>query len=231
MRTHVFRLGLPTVLFFLGACSGDQRDESLATVLDALTTTESILSFEGTTSNSGSNLQWRGTTGSATSVTPPSHLSKAMSVGFGWNPSAISAPLSALGALSGPPKIDVRFPSGYANQSAYWGQVALYVSCSSANIFNHYVGPVALAGGRRVYKTYSFPSLPPNVATALSSKNGCTVAVQLNLSNSGSKPVFVDHLTFGESFGGSSGSGGLGGATGGGTAGAPAGAGGSGGGG
>jgi hypothetical protein len=127
--------------------------------------------YEGAIGASGSNLDWRATGGVAASTTPSSHLVKAMSLGSDWNPSARSASLSPLGALSGAPKVDVRLPTGYVNQSQYWGQIALFFTCSSAGVTNFYHGPVPLSGPTGSYKTYTFPALE-----ATAEKRGVSIA-------------------------------------------------------
>jgi len=175
MASRALRLGFPSLLAIIAACSGDRTEEQLGVSLEALSTNGRILSFEGGIGGSGTGLDWKAAVGTATSSTTANHLTKAMALGANWNPSATSAPLSALGPLSGPPKIDVRFPTGYANQGSYWGQAALYITCASANIFNHYVSPAQLLGPTGTYKTYTLGTLPSNVASALSNQNGCTV--------------------------------------------------------
>jgi len=206
MNVRTTRLALVPWLVLFAACSGDRVNEELGFVQEALTTTERILGFEGTISGAAGS-DWRPVTGTASSTTTHSEGTRAISLGSNWNPSAVSAPLSALGTLSGAPSVDVLLPTGYQPQASYYGQVALFVTCGTT-VVNQYVGPVALSGPTGSFRHYTFAALAPNVATALSSMNGCTVTVQLNLSNAGTLPVFVDKLSFGQGAGSSGGTGG-----------------------
>ena len=206
MNVRPTRLALVPWLVLFAACSGDRVNEDLGIVQEALTTTERILGFEGTISGAAGS-DWRPVTGTATSSTTHSEGAKAISLGGNWNPSAVSTGLSALGALSGAPSVDVLLPTGYQPQTNYYGQVALFVTCGTT-VVNQYLGPVTLSGPTGTFRHYTFPALPANVATALSNTNGCKVTVQLNLSNAGTLPVLVDKLSFGQGAGSSGGTGG-----------------------
>ncbi len=152
--------------------------------------------------------------GTATSITTHSEGSHSIALGGNQNPSAISAALTALGTLSAAPSIDVMFQTGYQPQGTYYGQAGLYFTCGTT-VNNQYLGNVQLHGPTGSFNHYTFPSLPQNVATALSTTNTCAVKVELNLSNSGTVAVLVDKLSLGQA----SGSGGAGGAGAGGGAG------------
>jgi RHS repeat-associated protein len=212
MNARAARLALVPWFVFFAACSGDRVREDVGIVEEALTTNDRILGFEGSIGGAAGS-DWRPVVGTATSSTTHSEGTRSISLGSNWNPSAISAPLTALGALSGPPSVDVLLPAGYQPQVSYYGQVALYVTCGT-NIVNQYLGPVALNGPTGVFSHYTFPSLPANIATALSTTNGCTIKVELNLSNAGTLSVLVDRLSVGQAAGSSGGTGGAGGSAG-----------------
>jgi len=208
MAFRVSRVALvPGFVIMAAACSGDRVSESVGQAFEALSTNDRILDFEG--SVGGSTGDWHATTGTATSSTLHSSGSKSISLGSNWNPAALSAVLSALGPLSAAPGVDVELPTSYVSEGSYNGQIALFLTCGT-NFVNQYVGPVSLGSTKGSFAHYVFPALPAPLATALSTQNGCTVTVQLNLSNSGTVPVLVDHLSFGQS----SGSGGTGGSAG-----------------
>ena len=58
-----------------------------------------------------------------------------------------------------------------------------------------------LHGPAGSFNHYTFSSLPQNVATALGNTSGCTVKLELNLPNTGTIPVLVDKLSFGQASG------------------------------
>lgn len=200
------------------ACTSEPTLEEVASKSLAVSVSDRVLDFEGPVGPQG---DWRRLVGTATSSSNASAGSKSLSLGGDWNPSAISIPLGPLGTISATPRVKVRLPSGYACQGTYCGQVALFVSCPSAGVTNHYVGPSALHGPANVFQSYALPTLPQNVRSALSTQADCTVRVQLNLANQGALPVQVDQLSFGQSPG--AGSGGAGGASAGGAGGGPGG--------
>jgi hypothetical protein len=213
MNVRTARLALVPWFVLFAACSGDRVSENLGRVEEALTSNDRILGFEGTISGAAGS-DWRPVVGTATSNTTHSEGSHSIALGGNQNPSAISAPLTALGTLSAAPSVDVMFQSGYQPQGTYYGQAGLYFTCGTT-VNNQYLGNVQLHGPTGSFNHYTFPSLPQNVATAISTTNGCTVKVELNLSNSGTVAVLVDKLSFGQA----SGSGGTGGAGAGGGAG------------
>ena len=211
MNVRSARLALVPWFVLFAACSGDRVSENLGRVEEALTSNDRILGFEGTISGAAGS-DWRPVVGTATSSTTHSDGSHSMALGGNQNPSAISAALTALGTLSGAPSVDVMFQTGYQPQGAYFGQAGLYFTCGTT-INNQFLGSIQLHGPTGSFNHYTFASLPQNVATALSTTNGCTVKVELNLSNTGSVPVLVDKLSFGQATG-SGGTGGSGGSAG-----------------
>jgi hypothetical protein len=205
MNVRSARLALVPWFVLFAACSGDRVSENLGRVEEALTSNDRILGFEGTISGTAGS-DWLPVVGTATSSTTHSEGSHSIALGGNQNPSAISAALTALGTLSAAPSADVMFQTGYQPQGTYYGQAGLYFTCGTT-INNQFLGSIQLHGPTGSFNHYTFASLPQNVATALSTTNGCTVKVELNLSNTGSVPVLVDKLSFGQA----SGSGGTGG--------------------
>jgi RHS repeat-associated protein len=221
MNIRSARLALVPWFVFFAACSGDRVHEDIGIVEEALTANDRILGFEGTIGGAAGS-DWRPVVGTATASTTHSEGAHSIALGGNTNPEAVSAALTALGPLSSNPSVDVELPVGYQNQGSYYGQLSVSVTCASANIFNQGVGTVALSSLTGSFKTYALPALPTNVSAALSNTSGCTLDVRLNLSNTGSKAVLVDHLFFGQVSGG----GGTGGSGGGAGAGGKSGAGG-----
>src|SRR6185369_10069945 len=115
-----------------------------------------ILTFEGSIGGATGS-DWRPVTGTATSSTTHSEGAHSIALGGSWNPLAQSAVLTALGAISAPPSLDVLLPSGYQPQTNYYGQAALYVTCGTG-IVNQYLGPVTLSGPTGSFKHYTFPA-------------------------------------------------------------------------
>src|SRR5690348_2804263 len=179
MHVRTARLALVPWLVLFAACSGDRVSENVGTVEEALTSNDRILGFEGTISGAAGS-DWRPFVGTATSSTTHSEGSHSIALGGNQNPSAISAALTALGTLSAPPSLDVMFQSGYQPQGTYYGQLGLYFTCGTT-INNQYLGNVQLHAPTGAFNHYTLPSLPQNVATALSNTNGCVVRVELNL--------------------------------------------------
>jgi hypothetical protein len=205
MNVRSARLALVPWLVLFAACSGDRVSVNMGRVDEALTSNDRILGFEGTISGAAGS-DWRPVVGTASSNATHSEGSHSIALGGNQNPSVISAGLTALGMLSAAPSVDVMFQSGYQPQGTYYGQAGLYFTCGTT-INNQYLGNVQLHGPPGSFNHYTFPALPQNVATALSTTNGCTVKVELNLSNTGTVPVLIDKLSFGQA----SGSGGTGG--------------------
>jgi RHS repeat-associated protein len=217
MNFRTVRFALGTWLVGVVACSGDRTTEDVSQTLQALSSNDRILGFEGSVGGAGAD--WTATTGTATSNTAHTEGTHSMALGGNTNPQALSATLSALGTLVGNPTIDVELPNGYQNQGSYFGQVSLFVTCPAAFINNQSLGAVNLAGPTGSFRTYTFNALPSAVATALANQGNCTISVRLSLSNTGSTAVPVDRLFLGQTAGGA-GSGGAGAAGGAGKAGA-----------
>jgi RHS repeat-associated protein len=199
--------GVPALI----ACSSEPIGDFAVEKSQAISLAERILGFEGSVGPAG---DWRPSTGQVASTSTSGEGAKSLSLGADWNPSSTSVALGSLGSLSGAPTIDVRLPSGYACQGSYCGQVALFITCPSGNLFNQYVGPSALHGPAGTFQRYTLPAFSEQVRAALTTKSDCTVRVQLNLSNSGGLPVLVDRLNLGQTANGGPGGSSSGGAPG-----------------
>lgn len=114
----------------------------------------------------------------------------------GWT-EIVSVPLSTLGSSPEAATVDLRLPANQANPWWY-GELQLYVSIPSQNIFNEYVGQVELNGKPlEQFLTHSF-QLPGFIRTALGkSYTDLTLKLALNAPAGNGAYVF-DNLRLGQ---------------------------------
>jgi hypothetical protein len=104
-------VGAISVLFCAAAfsCSGDTRNEQLATLQAALTSNERILTYEGQIGGAGADsTASAGTTATASSTSFEG--AQALALSGSQNPSAISAPLSTLGTIAFKATLEIALP-------------------------------------------------------------------------------------------------------------------------
>lgn len=185
MFPNVRVLTLPMTLA-LSACSAAPATnaEDFAELEQALNNPAAVLGFESTS-------YWTATSGTKASSTDTTQGTAALALGNFTYSELISAPLATLGAASSSLLLDVKAPVSPA-----WGQVQVFVSIPSLNIYSASLPAATLVGAPAgSYQTLSF-AIPANLQTALAqSYSDLTFKVAVNVPQTTQSYLF-DNLRF-----------------------------------
>ena len=204
MKTTMVTLygALTSLALGLAACAPDGAapPDDLAATTSALSDPAQILGFEDAT-------LWTSSQGVKSASTVHSQGAKSLSVqNFGFT-AVTSSPLATPSGVTPTLQLDVRPPAVLP-----WGQIQMFVSIPSRNVFNAPLNSVPIAGlPSTQFSTMSFP-VPAAVITALrQSYSDLTFQITVNAPQS-SQGFLLDNLRFQDD--GSGGSGGSGGSSG-----------------
>jgi hypothetical protein len=182
------------IIAIVGGCGGPPRSEDLATVHEALTTTDVM----GLESASG----WSTTTSGARLSSSTTHDQGSFSLQVdpsttnGYTP-ILSVPLTKPTVVGPQMAFDVMLPTKQANPN-WFGTVQMYVNCPSRGIYSQFLTQVELTGKPvGVFNTVTFPVPSAIVAGLL---NGGYTDLQftlvLNVAVPAQGPYFLDNLRF-----------------------------------
>src|SRR4051812_43418174 len=156
---HLNSVSIVVLSLCFGACAvdSDGSPENLAGVTQALNDPAAVLGFE-------SPSYWTVSAGTKSSTSDKSQGAAALAVRNFTYADITSVPLAALSGVTSTLKLDVKPPAIPA-----WGQVQIFVTVPSANLYNASSNAVTITGlPASAYSTLSF-TLPPNAVAALQS--------------------------------------------------------------
>ena len=174
-----------------GACSGvdpvDANSETIGAVGQELVDAAAVFGFESTSA-------WNVSAGTKSSTTDRSQGAAALAVRTFTYSDITSVPLGPLSGVTSTLQLDVKPPAAPA-----WGQVQLFVTVPSANLYNRPSDAVSITGlTASAYSTLSF-TLPPDAVAALQS-NATDKTIKIGVTAPQSNADFkLDNLRFASS--------------------------------
>lgn len=176
-----------SALLALIACSGvpdPSAEADTSSTKQLLANPASVLGFENAT-------EWTSTQGLKTSSTTHSQGLASLAISNFSYTAVISVPLATLSGVSSTIGIDVRLPA-----TVPWGQIQLFYSIPSKNLYEQGLGQVSLVGvPAGSFQTLNF-SVPAAVQQQLqSSYNDLTFKVAVNVPQS-AQSILLDNFRF-----------------------------------